>query len=490
MPSRTEMQLVNKGRIKGLRMSFFRPFFVSTVLFSATALGPAYGLVVGPGASGGGGITNPQPADPQTIELIGHQTIGKALIPWFRAREEWYRKSSEADQLKSPFRKIFESSQSIFSLIRDSKVEFRYSGPCLDANGAPQDGSIYAKPGSSICLSPVTMAPKLNYGNVLGETLALAAHEYSHLFGTTEAEAIAIQSWAVSDLSDLEEPRLGGDIARLNLKLESHDVNGPRYVASPFYFWREFINSRLESLDQTDLAEIDERLRDILEGLGSTNLRLLFVPYKLADLKELHSSSFRVAKLALCEMDSSIRLDRRELCRRELDRAFGGKSFETFREFALALTTNNRCMNAPDSCFSAPIYNQIIRRPKTVDEVRVQFGIVDNYLKEMRPYLRDLSYCGWLTDEKNCSGAPETWTPPTEKNYKVTGEYNKSGSQAICTGAWAWPHLYQTSCQLEGHGVKPDFDGTYHFEVLGIGETFPWICGGKNLEDLHCIQQI
>lgn len=355
---------------------------------------------------GGGGITIPEHVATYSVKTAAFENAGKILIPWFRKEEMNFNFLKDEDKQASPFRKIFQSDKSIYSLIHDSSIEIRENAPCLDVEGLPHDGSIFAEKPHAICLSAFLMAPKLSYYNVDAETLALAAHEYSHLMGTNEDEAVAIQKSAISAFMTTGFGDVTGKVAKLSLNFMSTDYSGPRTYVNALYSFRQFISRSQESLSQDEIRQIRERVELILKSIMTENLRLLFVPENLADQSDLQFARFIVGGMALCALDKTLPKEMSASCQKDLDGIFHGKCRITFREFSIALTDENLCMNAPDFCFAGNKYDQLIVRPQSVDEIRKQFRDLDVYLGSLALYVRDLVYCGGSSGLKNCDGAP------------------------------------------------------------------------------------
>ncbi|MFZ4405009.1 MAG: hypothetical protein ACOYOK_12970, partial [Pseudobdellovibrionaceae bacterium] len=91
--------------------------------------------------------------------------------------------------------KLFsKKDKTIYDLIRETKINLVSDKPCLDFLNQPKDGSVANTPAGTICISADSIAKKLDYANVFENTFQLVGHELSHLLGTTEDEANAIQA--------------------------------------------------------------------------------------------------------------------------------------------------------------------------------------------------------------------------------------------------------------------------------------------------------
>jgi hypothetical protein len=437
---------------------------------------------------GGGGTTNPDPVPQYAIESTVADYTGLILISWFRYEQHAYNLGSEAEKLKSPFRKVFESKTSIFELIRDSSVEIRSNGPCLDAEGKPWDGSIYASSPNVICLSSYTMAPKLNFANVEAETIALAAHEYSHLLGTNEDEAKAIQQAALNTFTQTKFDTIRFQVDQMAVSFESSDWVGPRWVSNALYYFREFIDNRLSILDQGDLLALDEKITFILSNFDSAKIGFFYVPADLILLSGPNYAKLKIGQYYLCSMDQSIRESKRQACEQKLDLIFRGAESIPSKQFDME-GEGTFCMENPRLCYGADFKNIEIARPKSLADVRARFAEVDLYLLNLKNYFSELATCDHAFGNNNCNKYKEPQRP--EQPYQIRGTYNRTSYKAECKGSWNWPHLNHVSCSFQdGPGITPDHDGTYSFEVLNEKEVFPWLCSGEDLNDLECIQPI
>ncbi|MGZ3695176.1 MAG: hypothetical protein ACXWQO_13635, partial [Bdellovibrionota bacterium] len=180
-----------------------KKLLIGNLILAALTMGGIAFAEGGGVGSGGGGTTIPNPTNPEFISGTASEYGAKLLTVWLQHQEEVFNRYGENEQAKSPFFKVFRPSnrKNIYQLVESTEVEFRMSGPCLDSEGQPWDGSIYGSKPGSICISPFSMAPKLSDMNYEAETLALLAHEISHLMGTSESEAREIQQVVIWDFS-------------------------------------------------------------------------------------------------------------------------------------------------------------------------------------------------------------------------------------------------------------------------------------------------
>ncbi len=87
----------------------------------------------------------------------------------------------------------------VYSNIERLVVQFRSNAACESKSG-DSDGSVASENPPVICISGFNLAKKLNEGNAKVQLDALILHEVSHLLGTTEEEAKAIQEQYIQDM--------------------------------------------------------------------------------------------------------------------------------------------------------------------------------------------------------------------------------------------------------------------------------------------------
>ncbi len=156
------------------------------------------------GVSDGGGSSVISSGHPIDSEMVKTQIplMGKSILVWAYAQKLSFERLAPDKKARSPMRKLFVSSKSFIGEIENTTFELRMKGPCKDAQNRPVDGSVFGSQPGSLCLSPFYMAIKLDDRNYLQSIIALIIHEISHVFGTTESEAIAIQKIALDDFTN------------------------------------------------------------------------------------------------------------------------------------------------------------------------------------------------------------------------------------------------------------------------------------------------
>jgi len=88
----------------------------------------------------------------------------------------------------------------VYDKMRELKINFKTQSACGSGGINETDGSTSSDKPNEICISGFSLARKLNDGNAKVQVEALIIHEISHLLGTTEEEAKAIQSQYIEDM--------------------------------------------------------------------------------------------------------------------------------------------------------------------------------------------------------------------------------------------------------------------------------------------------
>ncbi len=328
------------------------------VLVHSTAFA---GLVVTTGeSSGGGGTTNPNPTTPDYIIQLVNRYAQQDLWAVINAIEA--NGSGFATDAAAAYQKLFYGRRTIFDYLPLVSIELQLNEPCFDANGAPFDGSVYAHKPGAICISPFSMAPKLSDINAGPETLALILHELSHLLGTTEAEATAIQYVALGHLSKMDL-----DALKETIKF------------APFQFLRvvnEF--ERAAAVPELITGSLLGRLRGWWSDLPTlsrwnspSNAHALLVrPIYRMDDPELTRMS--ILQNWVCGHNEEGTSEQRRKCNFKLDKGFDLKPEATVTEIMIN-------WGMPWASDGGDV---IIRRPQTHADVARELTTIQNHLNE------------------------------------------------------------------------------------------------------------
>ncbi|MCC6278543.1 MAG: hypothetical protein IT289_11570 [Oligoflexia bacterium] len=85
----------------------------------------------------------------------------------------------------------------LWDIVESTDVEVLWDEPCYEADGKETFASIYASESNAICLSAHKIIPKLPQRYAKIQILGLMLHEFGHLAGATEAQAVELQKQAV-----------------------------------------------------------------------------------------------------------------------------------------------------------------------------------------------------------------------------------------------------------------------------------------------------
>jgi hypothetical protein len=290
-------------------------FLIGTLFYSALAF--AGGI-----SGGGGGTTNPSPSDPEQVAASVYHYGGNAVLGWLKGAEANYRRMSNEERLASAYRKLFDGEKTIYQILAATKVELRFNAPCLDSAGAPWDGSMYSSTPGAVCLSPFTMAPKLNDGNVGPETIALLIHEMSHLLGTNEDEAKEIQLHALWDLQSADlinlavRPKLAAKALGEQIALLGMHITAPEFV------------------QQRDMEDTLRTLVDLRRQI-MFDYSLSFAMLRPDDLEDFTANMLRLEAVGdyACANDQREHEGIRQYCQERIEKAFGGADEVSGRTF-------------------------------------------------------------------------------------------------------------------------------------------------------------
>ncbi len=152
---------------------------------------------VGGVGSGGGGTLPAETVSPSEITMIVAES--RPLLRLAFNRLETYYYSDPA-----AFQKLYGGPVTIHELVKTHGIWIEDENPCLDANGDAKDASIYSSNPGHICLSSFTITAKLAQSEGFRQIFALLAHEYGHLAGLDEAQAVNLQKHLVAALEYMQ----------------------------------------------------------------------------------------------------------------------------------------------------------------------------------------------------------------------------------------------------------------------------------------------
>lgn len=309
-----------------MRMNYAKKIISLFLVFSLLSI-KAEAIKRGGVSDGGGDSIGASPVTPVDLAAValGANTW---LFPWLYKQQSLFFQQDAQAQVSSPFRKMFaDSSKDIFHILKTSSVELRDTQPCFDRHGQPKDGSIYGKWAQQICLSTYLLSQKTNSNNFAAEVVALMVHEYSHFLGTSEEEAVAIQTAALKDfnsysllgvkrhLSGLLAGPQGGRISKLYGPLQNWQQDPKNYTSGrDLLYWNQ------------SWGELYAELSDEEQGI------LQFLPAAL--LSEYGAYNYKIAVMIAYyhANDTSTDVETRRLFQQQIDVTFANKEVMTARE--------------------------------------------------------------------------------------------------------------------------------------------------------------
>lgn len=325
-------------------------------------------------SDGGGGTTRPQSADPEWIVGTAIRDSAKMLIFWLNAEKaNHFRRVRNRPAEESPTRVLFESNQDVFELVRKISIELRMSEPCYDRNNNATDGSIHGVPAGSICLSPFSMAPKLNDMNYHYETAALIMHEISHLLGASEAEATKIQQAVIYDLGKID---FLGTLVELELLAQS--TGRLPLLQMEFRMVRDAL--RWQQMNQAEVRHLFADLARLRDDLQRNFLKISFLSEPRIESFDPQFIRAFVVQRAVCNRDEREDTGVRQMCEDWLAKAFAGQPQATTEEIG------SRTMGWISD---API--ETVRFPGSIQDIQFELDQIDQFLSSLHKEFIELN---------------------------------------------------------------------------------------------------
>jgi hypothetical protein len=159
------------------------------------------------GVSGGGGnIIAPKapqyPVDPETAEHMVYHSHD-LLKNYVAHKKSAFKNNQLSVQQRQVFAPIFNSPQSIESVIKNVRLDVEDDEACWDTQHQAVDGSTITRDHNSICISAYNLANKTEESDIPPQAAALMLHEYSELIGLSEDQAVRVQTIVLSELREL-----------------------------------------------------------------------------------------------------------------------------------------------------------------------------------------------------------------------------------------------------------------------------------------------
>ena len=142
-------------------------------------------------SAGGGGTVVANPIGERGIESI-----------LYNVRQDLYLFFNKVSMYPYPIDpKVDAIKDKIQGVISATKIYASENG-CRDKFGEDVDGSIYSPREHSICISLKNLGTKLTNENARLQTSALVAHEYTHVLGYGEEDAVRVQNFVLGGFGD------------------------------------------------------------------------------------------------------------------------------------------------------------------------------------------------------------------------------------------------------------------------------------------------
>ncbi|HWU42962.1 MAG TPA: hypothetical protein VN132_05970, partial [Bdellovibrio sp.] len=154
---------------------------------------PAKVMMGGAGNTGGGG---PIVTEPVSIaDFRAH--LENALVEIRPVLYGFKRQFDHRDPEMSIVKVAFDGKTSILDILPRVTIELRENSPCYDKDGADVEASVVMPIENQICISYLMLKTKLDQWTYRQQLSALLLHEISHLAGTDEAQARALQGFVL-----------------------------------------------------------------------------------------------------------------------------------------------------------------------------------------------------------------------------------------------------------------------------------------------------
>lgn len=332
-------------------------------------------------SGGGGGTTNPNPVSQEKIIKVIQGESAMVLISWLNYQEYFFKFNSEANKLKSPFYKIFNSSKDFRSVVSNLNIELKTKEPCYDDSGNPKDGSIYTSFNSAnaICISAFNLTPKLNEFDYDIQTLGLITHEVSHLFGTTENEATLIQEQIIKELVKTSFASVGS-----NLRLK---------YADEYAYWEDGVLTQL--INQVELLEAKssrptaDEMIDLNNSWITIKVRffdsyLLFITNNISNLIDANVANIQNIEYYVDIKDMNTPQDVKDRYIKNMDACYSQSNEITAGMFG-------DCMESFSGGLSAEYDAVKVKKISTDEDMKNEFAKLHDFLLQIKQKLQDLN---------------------------------------------------------------------------------------------------
>ena len=267
------------------------------------------------GTSGGGGGGTVLPTRGTVADVIVAVTYSKPIVlAYFNALET--NNYLHFNEILPGQVKLFQSLKDVFAVMESGlKIEVKRTGPCYDRDGYRTDASVVAQSPAKICISAKRIVRKVPKHEIAGQVAALLTHEISHLLGTTETEASALQFHAYEWMRGM---RIVGTWSNrpwafkempAAIEIDAEAMNSPVLQ----HEWSKARTDQFMRLIEVTATEL---------GWAKSLMPLRFVP-----IQHLLGTWFRLSIMNkyLCSLNSELSGAIRSECAADYEKAFGSK---------------------------------------------------------------------------------------------------------------------------------------------------------------------
>jgi hypothetical protein len=363
-----EADAYNSYLLWGRKMKYIASSIVLMFIAGASAVSFAGGV-----GSGGGG-TRTKLATPDQVADTVRNYAGTIAQGWFQFKEKDTKDGVDHGAFEA-LTKIFASTTDIYQVLHATKIELRMNAACQDADGAPVDGSIYASQPGAICISPFTMAPKLNQENYQVETIALVMHEASHLLGLNEDEAVQLQDEIVKELKDV-------NFAEAAQSMQDLGSNDPKSALGKIL---KLLKKGIQdpgALKAEKITRMEENLLNL--GYAGVQQQLQFTPAKSMALMDPNFVNTSMIADFVCYNDSSLDKDERDKCQADFDEGFGADHQLTARIYLA------RQRNVDPAKYNAEYDEVVLDRPAGIGDLPAALTKMQQYVQDMQAQIQQL----------------------------------------------------------------------------------------------------
>lgn len=296
-------------------------------------------LALAGGTTGGGGNIPIQEQVRDNYYLTSIRDSKPILMAWLQHEEANYKMIKEQNKCEKSddeynsdceiYTKLFDGPVTIYQILDQTQIEARSSGPCLDYEGNPNDGSVIGKKAGSICISVSNIKVKLREDNYQNQVAALILHELSHLAGADEVQAQRLQ-WIILSIVFSDTPA-----GAFYTKGHMADYMFNQKLNATGIFFSEFknktdLNGKCSKMNPVMTDMINLYYDELSLGSGSG---FLLLSQKESEMFWGATVKFRAAWNYLCGKDMTLEKLEREMAASIYEYAFQNRDQVTAVEY-------------------------------------------------------------------------------------------------------------------------------------------------------------